>query len=97
MLLGSSLSYVSHDKAAQFKRSGSDLEFCALFRALCFMLYDYVEIIKGGLMNSITANDLKRNGVTVIERVMSQSHESGVMINVRGKTKYVILSADKFN
>ena len=48
-------------------------------------------------MNSITANDLKRNGVAGIERVMSQSHESGVMIDVRGKTKYVILSADEFN
>ena len=48
-------------------------------------------------MNSISANDLKRNGVAGIERVMSQSHESGVMIDVRGKTKYVILSADEFN
>ena len=48
-------------------------------------------------MNSITANELKRNGVAGIERVMSESHESGVMIDVRGKTKYVILSADEFN
>jgi hypothetical protein len=32
-------------------------------------------------MNSITANDLKRNGVAGIERVNSQCHESGVMIN----------------
>lgn len=48
-------------------------------------------------MNSITANELKRNGVAGIERVMSESHESGVMVDVRGKTKYVILSADEFN
>ena len=48
-------------------------------------------------MNSITANELKRNGVAGIERVMSQSHESSVMVDVRGKTKYVILSAEEFN
>ena len=48
-------------------------------------------------MHSITANELKRNGVAGIERVMSESHESGVMVDVRGKTKYVILSADEFN
>ena len=48
-------------------------------------------------MHSITANDLKRNGVAGIERAMSESHESVVMVDVRGKTKYVILSADEFN
>jgi hypothetical protein len=48
-------------------------------------------------MHSITANELKRNGVAGIERIMSDNHESGVMIDVRGKTKYVILSADEFN
>jgi hypothetical protein len=48
-------------------------------------------------MHSITANELKRNGVAGIERVMSDSHESSVMVDVRGKTKYVILSADEFN
>lgn len=48
-------------------------------------------------MHSITANELKRNGVAGIERVMSDNHENGVMVDVRGKTKYVILSADEFN
>jgi hypothetical protein len=48
-------------------------------------------------MNSITANELKRNGVAGIERVMSASHDCSVMVDVRGKTKYVILSADEFN
>ncbi|GAW95737.1 MULTISPECIES: hypothetical protein [Colwellia] len=48
-------------------------------------------------MNSITANELKRNGVAGIERVMLASHDSSVMVDVRGKTKYVILSADEFN
>ena len=48
-------------------------------------------------MHSITANELKRNGVAGIERVMSDSDESSVMVDVRGKTKYVILSADEFN
>lgn len=48
-------------------------------------------------MSSITANELKRNGVAGIERVMSSNHDSSVMVDVRGKTKYVILSAEEFN
>ena len=48
-------------------------------------------------MNSITANELKRNGVAGIERVMLASHDCSVMVDVRGKKKYVILSADEFN
>ena len=50
-----------------------------------------------GCLNSITANELKRNGVAGIERVMLASHDCSVMVDVRGKTKYVILSADEFN
>jgi hypothetical protein len=48
-------------------------------------------------MFSITANELKRNGVAGIERVMLDNNETGVTIDVRGKAKYVILSVDEFN
>jgi histidinol phosphatase-like PHP family hydrolase len=48
-------------------------------------------------MFSITANELKRNGVAGIERVMLDNNETGVMVDVRGKAKYVILSVDEFN
>jgi hypothetical protein len=48
-------------------------------------------------MNSITANELKRNSVAGIERVMSESHESSVVIDVRGKIRFIILFADEFN
>ena len=48
-------------------------------------------------MFSITANELKRNGVAGIERVMQDNNETGVMVDVRGKAKYVILSVDEFN
>ena len=48
-------------------------------------------------MLSITANDLKRNGVAGIERAMIDSDDKHVLVNVRGKTKYVILAADEFN
>jgi len=48
-------------------------------------------------MFSITANELKRNGVAGIERVMLDNNETGVTVDVRGKAKYVILSVDEFN
>jgi len=48
-------------------------------------------------MLSINANDLKRNGIIGIERAMLDSHDNSLMINVRGKTKYVILSSEEFN
>lgn len=51
----------------------------------------------GGVMSSITANDLKRNGIAGIERVMADNHETSVTVDVRGKAKYVILSVDEFN
>ena len=48
-------------------------------------------------MLSITANDLKRNGIAGIERVMHNSDEKSVMVDVRGKARYVILSVEEFN
>jgi len=49
------------------------------------------------VMLSINANDLKRNGIAGIERAMESGHDNSVMVDVRGKAKYVILSVDEFN
>jgi len=48
-------------------------------------------------MLSINANDLKRNGIAGIERAMSNGLDNSVMVDVRGKAKYVILSVDEFH
>tara|TARA_R110001592_G_scaffold3141_1_gene17520 strand:+ start:1877 stop:2155 length:279 start_codon:yes stop_codon:yes gene_type:complete len=48
-------------------------------------------------MLSITANDLKRSGIAGIERAMCDSDEHSVVVDVRGKAKYVILSVEEFN
>lgn len=48
-------------------------------------------------MRVITANDLKRNGVSGIDRAMDNNDDRHVLVDVRGKTKYVILAVDEFN
>jgi len=48
-------------------------------------------------MLAITANDLKRSGIAGIERAMTESDDSHVLVDVRGKAKYVILGVDEFN
>lgn len=48
-------------------------------------------------MLSISANDLKRNGIAGVERAMLNGLDNSVMVDVRGKAKYVILSVDEFN
>ena len=48
-------------------------------------------------MLSINANDLKRNGIAGIERAMLNGLDNSIMVDVRGKAKYVILSVDEFN
>ncbi|MBL4621464.1 MAG: type II toxin-antitoxin system Phd/YefM family antitoxin [Immundisolibacteraceae bacterium] len=46
-------------------------------------------------MNSITANELKTKGVTVVESALSNSEEA--IITVRGKQKYVIIEMEKYD
>ena len=48
-------------------------------------------------MLAITANDLKRNGIAGIERAMIDSDERQVLVDVRGKAKYIILGVDEYN
>ena len=47
------------------------------------------------MFNSITANDLKVKGVTILEQAIAS--ESEAIITVRGKSKYVVLSIDEYN
>ena len=46
-------------------------------------------------MNSITANELKTKGVSVVESALQGDDEA--IITVRGKDKYVIIDMKKYN
>jgi prevent-host-death family protein len=46
-------------------------------------------------MNSITANELKTKGVSVVEKALQSDDEA--IITVRGKDKYVIIDMNKYN
>lgn len=46
-------------------------------------------------MNTITANQLKTKGVSIIERELSEENE--LVITVRGKEKYVVMNIDQYN
>ncbi len=46
-------------------------------------------------MNTITANQLKTKGVSVIERKLSENHE--LVITVRGKEKFVVMDMSQYN
>lgn len=45
-------------------------------------------------MNSITANELKTRGVSIVEERLDESEE--LFISVRGREKYVVMSVDKY-
>lgn len=47
------------------------------------------------MAHSITANDLKTKGVSVLEEATSSGEEA--IITVRGKNRYVVLSVDQYN
>ena len=46
-------------------------------------------------MNTITANELKTKGVTLIEQVTSGGSEA--FVSVRGKNRFVILPLETYN
>ncbi len=46
-------------------------------------------------MSSITANELKTKGVSVVENALEDNDEA--IISVRGKDKYVIIDMQKYN
>ena len=47
------------------------------------------------MSNIVTANDLKTKGVSIIDKITSESGEA--IITVRGKNKYVVLSLEEYN
>lgn len=47
------------------------------------------------MINSITANDLKTKGVSILEEMTSNHNEA--IITVRGKDKYVVLTMNEYN
>ncbi len=47
------------------------------------------------MLNSITANELKIKGVSILDQITSEQNEA--IITVRGKSKYVVLSIDEYN
>jgi len=47
------------------------------------------------MVNSITANDLKVKGVSILEQMTEDQNEA--IITVRGKSKYVVLTIDEYN
>ena len=54
-----------------------------------------ISIQKEVIMNTITANELKLKGISVIESHLDGSPE--VVITVRGKEKYVVMEMEQYN
>ena len=46
-------------------------------------------------MNTITANQLKTKGVSIIESELASKNE--LVITVRGKEKFVVMNMDQYN
>jgi len=66
--------------------------YCAVYSAIIRAI-----ISKERCVLAITANDLKRNGISGIERAMKDSDDQHVLVDVRGRAKYVILAVEEFN
>lgn len=47
------------------------------------------------MSQTITANDLKTKGITILDKETSDGAE--VIVTVRGKNKYVVLPIEKYN
>lgn len=43
----------------------------------------------------ITANELKKHGVSIIENALEEENE--IIITVRGKSKYIVFNMDTYN
>jgi hypothetical protein len=48
-------------------------------------------------VESITEEELKNQGVTVFEKIFKEKKDNGVVINVRGKKKYIVLDINTYN
>jgi len=47
------------------------------------------------MAHTITANELKTKGVTILDKEAENGSE--IMVTVRGKNKYVVLPVEKYN
>ncbi|MBN2616809.1 MAG: type II toxin-antitoxin system prevent-host-death family antitoxin [Spirochaetales bacterium] len=47
------------------------------------------------MVNSITANELKIKGISILDKITSEQNEA--IITVRGKSKYVVLPIEEYN
>ena len=47
------------------------------------------------MLNSITANDLKIQGASVLNKILSEQPE--VAITLRGKPKYIVMPIEQYN
>ncbi|MFP4333273.1 MAG: prevent-host-death protein [Campylobacterales bacterium] len=43
----------------------------------------------------LTANEIKKSGVSIFEKIFQKADE--IIINVRGKNKYVVLDIERYN
>ncbi|NTS75444.1 hypothetical protein HR060_01080 [Catenovulum sp. SM1970] len=48
-------------------------------------------------MISVTANELKKGGVTALEKAMQSDADHQVAIDVRGKAKYMVLDINEYH
>jgi PHD/YefM family antitoxin component YafN of YafNO toxin-antitoxin module len=48
-------------------------------------------------MISVTANELKRGGVSALKQAMQKGDEQQVAIDVRGKPEFVVLDIEQYN
>ncbi len=47
------------------------------------------------MTNSVTANELKVKGVSILEQITAEKNEA--IITVRGKSKFVVLTMSEYN
>lgn len=47
------------------------------------------------MIHSITANELKTKGISVLDK--ENAEESEIIVTIRGKSKYIILPIEKYN
>ena len=49
------------------------------------------------ILISLTANELKRGGVSALKQAMQNTNENQIAIDVRGKPEFVVLDIEQYN
>ncbi|MFT4926959.1 MAG: hypothetical protein ACI8WB_003059 [Phenylobacterium sp.] len=60
-------------------------------------IISFIIYLLANLMISLTANALKRGGVSALKSAMQKDNEHQVAIDVRGKPEYVVLDIEQYN